>query len=134
MKGRPLVVLVCAALLLSACGSGIPTPDAATATACQRFAALVHRIDAGKLKDRKGKKGRKVKRRVRRAVAAIVAQAKASGDPDVVKAAENLVARAREGAAAVRAATAELAQACVDAGVSDSSSPAATPSASASPT
>jgi hypothetical protein len=127
---RPLVVLVCAALLLSACGSGLPTPDAPATRACQRFASLVHRIDAGKLKDRKGKKGKKVKRKVRRAVNAIVADAKASGDPDVVRAADGLSAQAGKGSVAVRQAAADMIRACADAGVSDSPTPAASASPS----
>lgn len=132
MKGRPLVLLACAALLLSACGSGLPHPDAATTSACQSFASLVHRIDAGKLKDGKGKKGRKAKRKVRRAVNAIVADAKSSSDPDVVSAADGLSAQAGKGAVAVRQAAASMIRACAGAGVSDSASPSppASPSSS----
>ena len=127
MRGRPLVLVICAALLLSACGSGLPNPDAATTKACGSFASLVHRIDAGKLKDRKGRKGKKDRRRVRKAVNVIVADAKLASDPDIARAADELSAQAGKGAVAVRQAAVEMIRACADAGVSDTPSPPASP-------
>ena len=130
MRGRPLVLLLCAALVLSACGAGLPTPDAATTQTCQGFASVVHRIDTGKLKDRKGKKGKKARARVKKAVASILADAVRSSDVEVRRASVQLVAEARKGATAVRAAAADMSKACADAGVSDLSSPGASPTPS----